>query len=207
MSEGTPKPPYGPAEPSGQPGAGQHGPPAAAGPAPGQPGQAYPGQPYPGQPHPGQQYPGQAYPGQPGQQYPGGHYPGQPPYQRQNDDTTWALMNYVGVLIVGFLAPLIIYFVKRNESQFVRFHAAQCLNVIITIFVYTLLLAGVLVGVLAPSIAAGWTPGVIIGGAVGIIGLFSLITLQLVYMILGIVRSSRHEFYQLPKWICWRMIK
>jgi uncharacterized protein len=126
--------------------------------------------------------------------------PGQPRTQPMGDDTTWTLFAYLGTLLVGFLVPLVIYFVKRNESAFVRFHAAQALNYVITQLCILLL---VMVPTIVLAIALE-TPAILIILAPLI--LFEIIS-QYVYLILGTIRSHRGEWYRLPRWLCWRMIR
>lgn len=125
--------------------------------------------------------------------------PGQPRTQPAGDDTMWALFVYLGTLLLGFLAPLIIYFIKRNESGFVRFHAAQALNYAITQFCILLL---VMVPTIVLAIALE-EPAILI--ILAPLVLFEVIS-QYVYLILGAIRSARGEWYRLPTWICWRMI-
>lgn len=126
--------------------------------------------------------------------------PGQPRTEPVRDDTIWAMFCYVGTLVAGFIAPLVIYFVKRNESGFVRFHAAQALNYAITQFCILLL-------VMVPTITLAIvldTPAILI--ILAPLVLFEIIS-QYVYLILGSIRSARGEWYRLPSWICWRMIR
>jgi hypothetical protein len=57
----------------------------------------------------------------------------------------WAVVAYLSavVLLVG---PLIIYFVMKNRSPFIRFHAAQSFNIQLTCLIYeviSLLLAAI----------------------------------------------------------------
>src|SRR5262249_15845803 len=65
--------------------------------------------------------------------------PGQPGYGQQDspqdhsprgasDDQTWAMLSYILALVASIIAPLVIYLVKMNQSRYVRFHAAQALN-------------------------------------------------------------------------------
>jgi uncharacterized Tic20 family protein len=155
---------------------------------------------------PGQQG---GYPGAPGYGTPYGHpgHPHPPAGQQQSDDTTWVIFTYVGMLVVGFLAPLIIYFVKKNESQFVRFHAAQCLNYVITSFSYVLA-AGLLVAIIVvPSAIAEAPIGIGIGVTVGVVAIMTLGIVQFVFLIIAIVRSARYEWYRLPTWLAWRLVK
>src|SRR5215467_1492634 len=69
--------------------------------------------------------------------------PGQPGYGQQDspqdhsprgasDDQTWAMLSYILALVASIIAPLVIYLVKMNQSRYVRFHAAQALNMGIT---------------------------------------------------------------------------
>lgn len=202
---GTPEPPYGAAQQPAYGGAqpGQSGYPGrySSGEAGYQPGYppTDPGQPY-GYPAHGAQGYGQPYGQPPG--HPAPHHGHQ-----QSDDTTWAVMTYVGMLIAGFLAPLIVYFVKRNESQFIRFHAAQCLNAVITSFCYSLGI-GLLIAIIAiPSAIADAPAGIVIGAVLGFLVLMGLGITQFVYLVIAAMRSSKYEWYRLPNWMAWPMVK
>lgn len=164
-------------------------------------------------PPPGQGYqqPGQGYQ-QPGQQY---GYPGyqapapglpisaQPrsPYgpRPQSDDRTWAMLAYLSPIVVSFIGPLIIFFVKKDESPFVRHHAAQSLNMIITSTVYSivLLVAAVVGGIV--SHGAGFVLFFLVWLGVGI--------LTLVYLVIATVAANRGELYRVPSWICLRLVR
>jgi Domain of unknown function (DUF4870) len=37
-----------------------------------------------------------------------------------SDDNMWALLSYISPIIVSFLGPLIIYLIKKDESQYVH---------------------------------------------------------------------------------------
>lgn len=57
----------------------------------------------------------------------------QPPQANRSDETTWACIAHLsalGAAFIGFpfLGPLIVYLIKRDESPFVRAHAASALN-------------------------------------------------------------------------------
>jgi uncharacterized Tic20 family protein len=169
---------------------------------PGQPpygGPPPPGYPY-GGPPPGPQYGGPPYQGPP-PQYGPGPYP--PPYGQQGitgpDDPTWALAAYVGQLIIGFVAPLIVFLVRKDQSPFVRFHGAQALNAALS---YLAVAVGG-IAVLFVSAAANAPAGLIIAFPV----LFIFAIVHFVYLIIAAVKAGRREMYRLPAWICWRMIK
>ncbi len=187
-----------------QPGGSQQGP------QPGQqfgqqPGQQYYGQqvPQPAGPRPGQQYgqPGQAggFPGYspPVQSVPAGGGPQGYGPRGPSDDHMWALFAYLSPIIVSFLGPLIIYLVKMNESRFVRYHAAQSLNLLITATIYG-------IGILVFSfILAAVTHGV---GAVFLVLYFVLWIVTLVYLILACIGANRGELYQIPGWLCLKIV-
>jgi uncharacterized protein len=51
-----------------------------------------------------------------------------PPGYANNDEKTWSLIAHFGGAITGFIAPLIVFLVKGNESPTVRAHAVASLN-------------------------------------------------------------------------------
>ncbi|MCW2915392.1 MAG: hypothetical protein JWN52_3460 [Actinomycetia bacterium] len=130
--------------------------------------------------------------------------PGNPQYpqhgQPTGDDTTMALFCYVGALLGGFIVPLILYLIKKDQSRFVRFHAAQALNYALTQMI-------VLLAVIIPLIVAAIAlrqPAVAV--LIAPVWLYELIS-PYVWMILGAIRSNRGEWYTLPKWTCFRMVR
>jgi uncharacterized Tic20 family protein len=126
--------------------------------------------------------------------------PGQPNTQATGDDTTWAIFCYIGTIILGFLAPLIIYFVKRGDSAFVRHHAAQSLNYQLTVFLQIMISLAVAVPFLIATQNPAW---LVIFAPVFLVHLVA----QYVFLILGSIRSGRGELYRMPTWTCWRMIR
>jgi len=116
-----------------------------------------------------------------------------------SDDNMWALMSYLSPIIVSFLGPLIVYLIKKDESPYVRYHAAQSLNLIITstIYGFGIFIFGILLAVATHG--------------VGILALFPLYlafgALTLVYLILAAVAASRGELYRIPAWLCIKMVR
>lgn len=167
-------------------------PPYASPPPPGHP---YGGPP-PGPPHGG----GPPYGGPP-PPYGPGPYP--PPYGQQGitspDDTTWALAAYVGQLIIGIVAPLIVFFVRKDQSPFVRFHGAQALNAALSYIAFFIGgFALTILGIVAKA------PAVLIISIPAIV-IFAIA--HFVFLIIAAVKAGRAEMYRLPAWICWRMVK
>ena len=149
----------------------------------------------------------QAY-GQPGysQQSYGQQSYGQQGYDPQgygprgaSDDRTWALLSYVLALVASIIAPLVIYLVKMNESRFVRFHAAQALNMGITAIIESV---GIfIVGILLAVITHGF------GLLLMLLAFLALGIAHLVYLIMGAVKSNQGELFRVPTIICFRMVK
>jgi uncharacterized Tic20 family protein len=146
-----------------------------------------------GQPPPGQPYDPRWGYGPPGVPY----GPGQ---QVTSEDTTWAMMSYLGMVVVGFLAPLIIYFVKKRESAFTRFHAAQALNYQITILIHLLVMAAVFVPPAIVFEQPAWLAPLIVWYLIDGFG-------QWVFLILGAVKAGKGNYYRFPTFFCFRMIK
>jgi uncharacterized Tic20 family protein len=111
-----------------------------------------------------------------------------------------ALFCYIGGLFGSFIVPLILYLIKKNDSRFVRFHAAQALN-------YGLTQLIVLFSVLVPLAVVAYIfdqPAVLI--VLAPVWLYEVIS-PYVWMILGAIRSNRGEWYTMPKWACFRMVR
>ena len=144
-----------------------------------------------GQPGYGQQSYGQ---GDPQGYNPQGYGPRGP-----SDDHTWALLSYVLAFVASIIAPLVIYLVKMNESRYVRFHAAQALNMGITAFLESI---GIfIVGIILAVITHGF------GILLMLLAFAALGIAHLVYLILGAVRSNQGQLFRVPTIICFRMVR
>lgn len=101
----------------------------------------------------------------------------QPIVTPTSDERTMAILCHVLCLVVSFLAPLIIYLVKKDESKFVAEHAKESLNFQITCIIICVVLF------------------------ISIIGIFLLWLLGIVATILIIVatiRASEGKVYRYP---------
>ena len=116
-----------------------------------------------------------------------------------SDDRTWALLSYVLALVASLIAPLVIYLVKMNESRFVRFHAAQALNMGITAIIESV--AIFIVGVILAFILHGF------GFLLMLLALLALGIAHLVYLIMGAVKANQGQLFQVPTIICFRMVR
>ena len=94
-----------------------------------------------------------------------------------SDEKTLALLSHVLTLAVGFLAPLIIYLIKKDESSFVTSHAKESLNFQITIFIIIAALFITVIGILLV-----WIVGI----------------LALVLVIMATIKASEGKLYRYP---------
>ncbi|HEY7012958.1 MAG TPA: DUF4870 domain-containing protein [Streptosporangiaceae bacterium] len=148
----------------------------------------------PGHGQPGYGQPGYGQQGAPQGYDPQGYGPRGP-----SDDHTWALLSYVLALVASIIAPLVIYLVKMNESRYVRFHAAQALNMGLTAMIESI--AIFIVGIFLALVTHGF------GILLMVLAFLALGIAHLVYLILGAVRSNQGQLFRVPTIICFRMVK
>jgi uncharacterized Tic20 family protein len=91
-------------------------------------------------------------------------------YTVTRDERNWAMLSHLLALIGYFavpfgnvIAPLIVYLMKKDESQFVADQARESLNFQISLLIYTLI-SGVLVLILIGFLllAAIWVAGIVL---------------------------------------------
>ncbi|GAA4933356.1 hypothetical protein GCM10023224_12090 [Streptomonospora halophila] len=145
------------------------------GPQPGYGQQPYPG----GQP----QYPAPVQGYQQGyhqQGYQQGY--GQPggQYNPSADERQMALITHLGGLLTTWVLPLIMYFVKKDESPYIRHQAAQAFNFQMTMFI------GQLVSYLLMIVI------------IGFITIFAVIAVAVIFAIIAAVASNKGEWYKYP---------
>ncbi|MEO6316392.1 MAG: DUF4870 domain-containing protein [Chitinophagaceae bacterium] len=101
-----------------------------------------------------------------------------------SDEKTMALIAHIVTLVSNFIAPLIIYFVKKDESSFVAAHAKESLNFQITILIIAVILVLSIVGILL----------------LWLVGIYAF-----VLVIIATIRASEGKLYRYP--FCIRFIK
>lgn len=116
-----------------------------------------------------------------------------------SDDQMWALLAYILALVAAIIAPLVIYLVKMNESRYVRYHAAQALNLSLTALIYSIALV-----VIAIPLAL-LTHG--IGIILIVLAFIALGIAHLVYIIMGAVKANQGQLFQIPAFLCFPMVK
>ncbi len=96
------------------------------------------------------------------------------------DDKMFAMLIYIVSLFTAFLGPLLIWLLKRDDSDFIDYHGKEYFNFFISYAVYSLI-AGLLVIVL-----------------VGIVLLPILGLLYFIFTIIAAVKAKGGERYRIP---------
>ena len=132
-------------------------------------------------------------------------HPQQPPYVpaplSPSDERMWGMFGHLSAIAASFVAlpflgPLIVFLVLKDRSGFVRGHAAEALNMTISLIVYELVL-GVLLGVFtlvtlgigAIFFFVAWIPAVVF----------------LVFTILAAVAANQGRVYRYP--LIFRLVR
>lgn len=117
-----------------------------------------------------------------------------------SDDTMWGLFCHIGMLVAGFLAPLIIFFVYKDKSPFVTRHAKAALNNVFThlIFVFGWLLVSVGIGFAVYGVSQEPLAGFITGYVVGMLGVLGLAIWRMVLIIIATIAASKGQYYRYP---------
>ena len=98
-----------------------------------------------------------------------------------------ALLSHILTIVAGFVAPLVIYLIKKDESPYVRKHAVESLNFQISVAIYafaSFILMFVLIGIFTMI-------------AVGI--------MAIVCAIIATVKANEGQFFKYPLTI--RLVK
>ena len=113
-------------------------------------------------------------------------------------DATPAAFGYLGAIFLGPVIPLIVYAITARRSPFLRWHAATAVNLSLSCLLYGLCCA-ILGGLLALD---NITVAVIIAAPLCVA--VWLITLR--YLLRGVAAANRRERYEIPTWICARIV-
>jgi len=104
-----------------------------------------------------------------------------------SDDKTMAMLAHLLGIVVGFVGPLIIWLIKKDQSKFVDYHGKEALNFQIT----------VLIGYIVSSILSMVLIGCVTGAAVWI--------MSLIWSIIAGMAANKGEYYKYP--VSIRIIK
>jgi uncharacterized Tic20 family protein len=114
-------------------------------------------------------------------------------------DVGWAMLGYLSVPFFGFLLPLAVYLTSLRRSRWLRAHAAQAVNLWLTVLLYELSAAiigamlvldspAVALAVIVPLVAALWLTA-------------------LAFLVRAAVAARRGETYTFPRWLCTPMVR
>src|SRR5579871_4424202 len=104
----------------------------------------------------------------------------QPIVPPTSDEKTLAILSHILTLVAGFIAPLVIFLIKKDESKFVSDHAKESLNFQITVFL------GFIVGIILMIVI------------IGILLIWAICILDLILVIIATVRASEGKIYRYP---------
>ncbi|KMY44278.1 hypothetical protein AC622_08455 [Bacillus sp. FJAT-27916] len=97
-----------------------------------------------------------------------------------SNDKIWAGAVYLSSFVFVLFGPLVIWLLKRNDSEFVNYHCKEYFNFLISYTIYTLI-AFILVFV-----------------GIGIILAWVLSAYVLIFTIIAAVKAFSGEYYQIP---------
>lgn len=111
-------------------------------------------------------------------------YEGAPPTK---DESNMSMLMFILAIFTGFLGPLILWLVKKNESKFIDAQGKEILNYTITMIMVLLInipLWFIIIGILIH---------------------FAVLIASLVFFIMGAVKASKGQFYRFP--VALRLLK
>ena len=120
------------------------------------------------------------------------------PERVMDGDVTSATLGYLGAIVLGPVIPLVVYALRAKRSPFMRYHAATAVNLSLTGLLYALcclILGGLL---LLDNI----TVALVVVFSVGFVIWVSMLR----YLIRGVIAANRGERYEVPSWICARIV-
>ncbi|MBW7891471.1 MAG: DUF4870 domain-containing protein [Chitinophagaceae bacterium] len=101
-----------------------------------------------------------------------------------SDEKTLAILAHILTLVAWFIAPLVIYLIKKDESPFVAAHAKESLNFQITV---GLICIGLIITIIGALLL--WIVGI----------------LALILIIVATIKANDGKLYRYP--VNWRLIK
>ena len=104
-----------------------------------------------------------------------------------SDERTLAILAHILTIVSSFIAPLVIYLLKKDESAFVSEHAKESLNFQITMFIL-FMISFVLMLVL-----------------IGFLLIWLLSIANLVLVVIATIKANENKMYRYP--INFRLIK
>lgn len=108
-----------------------------------------------------------------------------------SDEKTWAVLVHLSSFVAGFIVPLIVWLLKRDEWPFVGDQAKEALNFNLSVMIYSIaLLVATLTVILAPLTFLAFP---------------ALMIFFVVMVIMAAIKSSEGKKFRYP--LCLRLIK
>lgn len=121
-----------------------------------------------------------------------------PDPQVREGEVTSVTFGYLGAIFLGPVIPLIVYLIKARKSPFLRYHAAAAVNLSLSCLLYAVCCV-ILGGLLAlDSITAALVIALSLA--------FGIWVTMLTYLVRGVIAANRGEPYDIPQWICARIV-
>jgi uncharacterized Tic20 family protein len=113
-------------------------------------------------------------------------------------DATPAAFGYLGAIFLGPVIPLIVYATTARRSPFLRWHAATAVNLSLTGLLY-----GVCCAILGGLLALD---SIVVAIIIAVPLLLAVWLITLRYLLRGAAAANRGERYDVPSWICARIV-
>jgi uncharacterized membrane protein len=114
-------------------------------------------------------------------------------------DVTSATFGYLGAIFLGPVIPLIVYALRARRSPFLRYHAVAAVNLSVTCALY-LVCCAILGGLLALD-------SVTVALIIAVPLVFGLWVIMLRYLLRGVAAANHDEQFDIPSWICARIVR
>jgi len=132
-----------------------------------------------------------------------------------SDEKLLAMLSHFSVFFGGILLPIILYFIQKDKSKFVAFHALQSIffhlmyAVVIGILVFVFIIIGVITGMLTGlSHHSGSPIGFIFGMGIFYLGLFGSIFAAIgygIYMGIKAYNGENKKYFLVGDW-AWKKV-
>ena len=93
------------------------------------------------------------------------------------DEKTMGILSHILCLVGGFIAPLIIFLIKKDDSAYVKAQSQESLNFQITLLIIYIILIVTVIGILLIWVVA---------------------ILDLVFIIIATIKASEGKLYRYP---------
>ena len=124
---------------------------------------------------------------------------GQPEGRARDGEVSTATTSYLGAIFLGPVIPLAVYLIRARRSPFLRYHVVKALNLSLTVTLYAvccLILGGLL-------LLDSATVALIVVVPIA----FVIWLVMLGYLLRGVGAASRDEHFEIPDWICARLVR